>query len=88
MWLPREHGARIGSSKVERPLEMIRGDKHRTYTSTQVTREETGWAKTTLAEAGTERRLKGKTGGIRTWDLGQSGCEVEEHRWPRLRVNI
>lgn len=47
-----------------------------------------GRAKVTLAEAGTERRLKGKTGGVRTWDIGQGGYEVEEHGWSRLRVDI
>lgn len=31
---------------------------------------------------------EGKTGGVRTWDLGQGGYEVEEHGWSRLTVDI
>lgn len=86
MWLPREHGGRIGPSTAEGPLEGTRGDKHRTCTSTQVIREDTGWGQ--VSRGRDREELKRKTGGVRSWDLGQSGCEVKEYGQSRLRVDI
>lgn len=63
------------------PTGGVRGDKHRAHTSTQAVWEKTeDGAKTRLAEAGAERRLKGRnTGGT----MGQGLVGQILRPWPR-----